>query len=1247
VAGTPIAPNTPSSQGGAVVSYSISPSVPAGLTFNLTTGVITGTPTDTSPTKKYTVTATNTGGSAFDTLSIAVYAKSTNPITITGRYLSSTKVEITLANYGTLRNAAPSPWVGSVQVWWKKNSFPTDTTTLTTLGKNYGLSTLKAAGSQYVDTITLSLNTFAQTDSVAIASDLVWNDNTWSGFSRASGTMVSMRDPSRPANNLVISGTYILGGNTAEIYLDSLSTIDPAKTASVDIWYNFADTGYFGDYTKNIPIATLLQAAVNGRYVDPETNTMFGGETKIVYCEVRLIGTNGLISAFKGASFSVGQPRPQNPITLTAHATSTSDIFLSWNQLGTGIDSIRIWFGKTQVPLVANPSDVVFNKFTIVLPADSTYTVSNLDYGTWYYFGAQVFSNGIGSLVTQQSSASCRTDTITELIKIKNTAKIANMTLDSITHTIWVEWTVDTSVAGGDTLMLGLGYSLSGWPLDTLVNSPSNTVKILNTSGRDSLKLNGKLLFDTTYYAGLWLRRSKGAWSPPVDIGAMDTLRAPSFTWQDVKYGVGQVDFAFNRKVKLISDSTVDLTTDRLNYVRFQTTDLNGFIPVSIGFSFRDKNQGAKFFIGVHYDSIPAGHTLSDVRMYRWNAATNSFMLDTNVVYYDTVNHYISVKTKQLDYPFIAMIDTMSPQAQALPPGTDLDAPVAGGQDITLSFIISDNISNVKCKLEYTKGGSSFDDGGSTPNTWLSSQIETIGVTILGDFVSQDYGLRAHLILSDGVHIDTIDLSRQVIRATSSDPVATEPMKWCPLRVTAFLDKPAATSALKDLAVKGVWKYDPVQFRLFRWYATAGNAGNDSNKYVEYSDATDTLFSFYPGRLIWIKTRDSKPIDFGSAITPSLKRPDTIELQPKTWSDIALPYKFDIKVGDIVRTTVDSGQRGDTLRYCSWQKKDTTINGVKRQYYSKYIFVSDFSGLGTPIADSNASFSEGIGAVYNPLSVPVKLFIPPIPTALSKIALSKKKETSKGWSVGISGRTLSGTSLNTVFCGYINGKGTATYYPLPPSFDNITMSVSDGQKRQHANVITHGNWNKDGGVCFDLAFTNAGGSTEEIELGVVSYGNVPGGNLRIALFDPATGILNDAGKDMHVVVGSNACEYRKLIIGSEAYLAKVKLGGEIYKLALIGAYPNPFRHSLRIRYSIPEKNIRAVDFSIVNLSGREVWRTTLTSGALAAGLGAVAWNGRGRDNCPVASGLYIVRMVATGVNGKRSGVFEKRITYMP
>jgi Putative Ig domain len=63
---------TPVSTGGTVVSWSIDPALPAGLTFGATDGTILGTPTAASAATTYTVMATNSGGNSKITFSLSV-----------------------------------------------------------------------------------------------------------------------------------------------------------------------------------------------------------------------------------------------------------------------------------------------------------------------------------------------------------------------------------------------------------------------------------------------------------------------------------------------------------------------------------------------------------------------------------------------------------------------------------------------------------------------------------------------------------------------------------------------------------------------------------------------------------------------------------------------------------------------------------------------------------------------------------------------------------------------------------------------------------------------------------------------------------------------------------------------------------------------------------------------------------------------------------------------------------------------
>jgi uncharacterized repeat protein (TIGR01451 family) len=71
IVGTTVSDLTPSVVG-AIINYSISPSLPDGLAFDTTTGVISGIPTAISETAFYTVTAFNSGGSVSFELTISV-----------------------------------------------------------------------------------------------------------------------------------------------------------------------------------------------------------------------------------------------------------------------------------------------------------------------------------------------------------------------------------------------------------------------------------------------------------------------------------------------------------------------------------------------------------------------------------------------------------------------------------------------------------------------------------------------------------------------------------------------------------------------------------------------------------------------------------------------------------------------------------------------------------------------------------------------------------------------------------------------------------------------------------------------------------------------------------------------------------------------------------------------------------------------------------------------------------------------
>lgn len=70
--GTAITSISPTVTGGTINSYAVTPSLPTGLSLNAASGVISGTPSNTSSTTSYTITGTGTSGSATANISITV-----------------------------------------------------------------------------------------------------------------------------------------------------------------------------------------------------------------------------------------------------------------------------------------------------------------------------------------------------------------------------------------------------------------------------------------------------------------------------------------------------------------------------------------------------------------------------------------------------------------------------------------------------------------------------------------------------------------------------------------------------------------------------------------------------------------------------------------------------------------------------------------------------------------------------------------------------------------------------------------------------------------------------------------------------------------------------------------------------------------------------------------------------------------------------------------------------------------------
>lgn len=117
--GTPIVSIVPNSFGGAIVNYTVSPTLPLGLSINSTTGIISGTPAAVTASVVYTVVAHNSAGTSSVPLTIVVRAPVVIPPSI---FYSPNSITATVGTVITPLN--PSNTGGAVTSWGISPTLP-------------------------------------------------------------------------------------------------------------------------------------------------------------------------------------------------------------------------------------------------------------------------------------------------------------------------------------------------------------------------------------------------------------------------------------------------------------------------------------------------------------------------------------------------------------------------------------------------------------------------------------------------------------------------------------------------------------------------------------------------------------------------------------------------------------------------------------------------------------------------------------------------------------------------------------------------------------------------------------------------------------------------------------------------------------------------------------------------------------------------------------------------------------------
>lgn len=1157
-----------------------------------------------------------------------------NPVIVRGSYIDDTHIKLTLSGFCQLP-AGETPfeqWADFAGVWFQAGE--PSATPDTTVGNyvRFDLDKLQdTAGcpaTTAIDTV-LEVPALSAPDSVYhLRVSVVWrNPDTVLSFDAANGDSVLMRDVDPPANPCSIAGIYA-GARSDTAYLD-ITGLDSLESTVADVVVLCGFDPAFADtfFVRALDVDSLIASGTGDSLRLTVTSGAFDGARRIVYCAVVVVSDGGIAGPANSGSFEVGRDLPPNPIVLSATALSSHAVRLSWPFISvSGADSVRIFRDTAQIPFdivdVVTPFDMIR-----VAPGSTEATVSDLSSSTTYYFAAQVRIYGDWTAVSVDGSAQARTFDPDTGDTVPNTAVVDAARFDSVHNRIVVSWHYEAAL--DSTIEFGYVYGVDS--AAAVAGMPGTWHP---TTSQDSavIEPGPAILFDTTYTVVIRMRARGGPASRPSD-NAIASVRVERYTWQPIEYfdePTADTVWVFNKRIALWYDGhwAAGHIEDTVHAMQFAGAP-QGLAPVGPFFRFSRYEHGPPLTLAVKYDSFPSGYRPEDIRLYRRTLEGQWMVFHDHELMADRGMVAVKVRMVDIDKQPLALMVDREPPATELRSNVDLAVPPT--TELYDTIAVSDNIANLAVTLLYSRAANEPSPG--LLDT-LQGKSAVITTSIPGGYVTEEDGVRAYVVVSDGLHRDTINISRQVMRQHASD-ITTESGKWVPLRTSAVLEDSTVGSVIEGIV--GERTYDTEQCRIFRWfdpYAVTDNAAGP-HRWVEYEPLKEEVFSLTPGKLMWIKTRALERLDFGRGVTVSLKEPVTISLPPRNWTDVALPYKFGICLGDILDAT---GTAGESLQYYRWSRGDDGTYVTDAMYISS---IPD-SALNERSQVLTAGIQDGY-SIYNPLGEAVVLRIPPVAQSISsykgsahKLAQAREHDS---WALRVVARLEGAHRLGTVVLGYEPAclAGRKSWYPASQSFGGVSVRAWNRLNgTAHGHVVAHGPVN--GGTRFDVLFENKTDRNVTITWYIDGLTGLPD-TMAVRIVDPATGGEWPGDASMRVQVPAGGSAMRALAVGGHSYFADAF--ADVTPFAGFAAYPNPFSRGIAVRFLLPE-GVGRLECRLYDTRGRLVWRKTEVDG-IRVGSNVVVWNGRTGRARAAATGTYVLRAWAYDSQGALLATREQRL----
>ena len=425
--------------------------------------------------------------------------------------------------------------------------------------------------------------------------------------------------------------------------------------------------------------------------------------------------------------------------------------------------------------------------------------------------------------------------------------------------------------------------------------------------------------------------------------------------------------------------------------------------------------------------------------------------------------------------------------------------------------------------------------------------------------------------------------------------------------------------------------YDNRHMRFYRWISYSKNKGS-SEKWVEYNAGSETirdLFSLEPGRMVWLKTLKNVPLHLDSAYTLSLKDTFTLELPALEWTDFGMPYRFSVRLEEILSA---SGISADSVLFYRWKK-----DSVSKIFSLEPLFVP-----GIPDRVDRSSTIDYLPAggysFYNSSGKKVLLRIPPTLDAMAKKTAKIAIKHDPSWSAKFVAKEDNGAALPCVYFGYSPGIRQCRY-PLSPTFATLRPFVYERKSGlRYGHSISE---DAASGLVKELQIANSSDSLRRVQYCLEAAGAFPE-DWKMLCYDAAAKSIDTAGS---FVVKPQSISSRWIIVGDAAYREHFFASIMSLEFTLQALYPNPSRSTVNIRYIIPFGAQERIKITIYNVLGKKVWEKRIDD-LLYEGPHIVPWNGQDTRGGTTGSGIYIVRLSVIDQQGKVTKRFDRRVTRM-